>query len=118
MPRVEPLSYQDLRCRPSWPSYRRTPVSSIGSSPKPPRGIISPTSPLRNPSYSGRIARTGYSLTALVLILLFAAAPASALDNPPHYRNPVYADDSPNPSVVCFGPEYWPPGTAPTVLVF
>ena len=47
------------------------------------------------------------------MILLSAVVPASALDNPPHYRNPVYSGDFPDPSVVRIGPEYWAAGTAP-----
>jgi len=87
-------------------------VSSIGSSPEPPRGIISPAPHLRNPSYAERIVRVGYSLAGALLILLLAVGPAAALDNPPHYKNPVYSGDFPDPSVVRIGPEYWAAGTA------
>jgi xylan 1,4-beta-xylosidase len=40
------------------------------------------------------------------------AGGAAALDNPPHYTNPVYSGDFPDPSVVRIGPEYWAAGTA------
>jgi beta-xylosidase len=40
------------------------------------------------------------------------AGAATALQNPPHYKNPVYAGDFPDPSVVRIGPEYWAAGTA------
>jgi xylan 1,4-beta-xylosidase len=46
------------------------------------------------------------------LILLAAAGPAGAIDNPPHYTNPVYSGDFPDPSAVRIGPEYWAAGTA------
>ena len=48
-----------------------------------------------------------------MLILFALAGPASAFDNPPHYTNPVYSGDFPDPSVVRIGPEYWAAGTAP-----
>jgi xylan 1,4-beta-xylosidase len=47
-----------------------------------------------------------------LLILLAVAAPSSAIDNPPHYANPVYSGDFPDPSAVRIGPEYWAAGTA------
>jgi xylan 1,4-beta-xylosidase len=47
-----------------------------------------------------------------LLILVAFAAPADAIDNPPHYQNPVYSGDFPDPSVVRIGPEYWAAGTA------
>jgi len=46
------------------------------------------------------------------LILLAVAGPASAVDNPPRYQNPVYDGNFPDPSVVRIGPEYWAAGTA------
>jgi beta-xylosidase len=46
------------------------------------------------------------------LILLALAGPAGAVDNPPHYQNPVYDGNFPDPSVVRIGPEYWAAGTA------
>jgi xylan 1,4-beta-xylosidase len=44
--------------------------------------------------------------------VLIPAAPAAALSNPPHYANPVYPGDFPDPSAVRIGPEYWAVGTA------
>jgi xylan 1,4-beta-xylosidase len=46
------------------------------------------------------------------VIVLALAGPAHAIDNPPHYTNPVYSGDFPDPSVVRIGPEYWAAGTA------
>jgi xylan 1,4-beta-xylosidase len=46
------------------------------------------------------------------LILVAFAGPAGAIENPPHYQNPVYSGDFPDPSVVRIGPEYWAAGTA------
>jgi beta-xylosidase len=55
-------------------------------------------------------------LPALLLTVILAAAlpaaPAAAVTDPPHYRNPVYAADFPDPSAVRIGPEYWAAGTA------
>ena len=48
----------------------------------------------------------------MFLLLLATASQASAIADPPRYRNPVYASDFPDPSVVRIGPEYWAAGTA------
>ncbi len=77
-----------------------------------PGGIISPGFTNRNPAYARRIARACLATALALLILLAAAGSAAALDNPPHYANPVYAGDFPDPSVVRIGPEYWAAGTA------
>jgi xylan 1,4-beta-xylosidase len=66
-------------------------------------------------AYPGRILRR----LLIVLAALVVAAPAHAGDvqkasDPPTYRNPVYADDAPDPSVVRIGPEYWALTTAVT----
>src|SRR3954468_24195168 len=47
-----------------------------------------------------------------------ASAPAAAIEDPPHYTNPVYTADFPDPSVVRIGPEYWAAGTAGTNTPF
>jgi xylan 1,4-beta-xylosidase len=78
------------------------------------QGELSPLNPgFGNPPYSGPIRPLCSSLAVAFLILVALAAPAFAIDNPPHYQNPVYANDFPDPSVVRIGPEYWAAGTAP-----
>lgn len=51
-------------------------------------------------------------------MLLVLATDASAISDPPRYRNPVYSSDFPDPSVVRIGPEYWAAGTAGTDKAF
>jgi beta-xylosidase len=52
-------------------------------------------------------------LAACALAAVLAPA-AYAVSDPPHYRNPVVRDDSPDPSAVRIGPEYWAMTTAVT----
>ena len=78
-----------------------------------PQGKYLPPERICQPPYPGWIRALLRIVCACGLLLVLYPQSADAISDPPKYSNPVVQGDSPDPSVVRIGPEYWAVTTTP-----